>query len=70
MRSCFYCGEPVDSKSRFTWRRVIGWERKATAESRRSGSDIALREAVDEYACDRCVSRIKQKISPAQGSLM
>jgi len=68
--ACFYCGEPVDPFSRFTWRRVVGWERKATAVSRKSGSDIALREPRDEYACDVCISRLKLNVAPGQVSLL
>lgn len=68
--SCAYCGDPVDPNSSFTWRRVIGWERKAVAASRRSGSDIVLREPRDEYACDICVSRLKRGVAPRQGALL
>jgi hypothetical protein len=67
---CSYCGEPIDPFSKFTWRRIEGWERKATAESRRSGSDIALREPRDEYACDVCISKRKNGPDPDQGSLL
>lgn len=67
---CHYCGEPVDPLSRLTWRRVTGWERKAAASSRKSGSDIALRESRDEYACDRCVARIRRGVAPTQSALM
>jgi hypothetical protein len=67
---CLHCGDLVDPLSRFTWRRVLGWERKAAASTRKSGSDIALREPRDEYACDRCISRLKRGVAPAQGSLM
>ncbi len=69
-RACSYCGESVDPLSRFVWRRVVGWERKATSQSRKSGSDITLREPRDEYACDGCVSRLKRDVAPAQGSLI
>ena len=69
-RHCTFCGEPVDPLSPYTWRRVIGWERKAQAQSRKSGSDIALREARDEYACDPCVSRAKQGLPTGQEALI
>lgn len=69
-RTCFYCGESVDPNSRFTWHRVVGWERKAVAASRRSGSDIALRESRDEYACDSCVSRAKRGVAPRQDAML
>ena len=69
-RPCFYCGEPVDPFSPFTWRRIIGWERKASATTRKSGSDIALREPRDEYAHDLCVSRTKAKLAVGQEALL
>lgn len=69
-RQCAYCGEPVDPSSRFTWRRVVGWERKAVAMSRKSGSDIALREPRDEYAHDHCIGRAKANLAPGQEALL
>lgn len=70
MTACHFCGDPIDPTGRQTWRRVEGWERKATAAARRSGSDIALRQPRDEYAHDLCVSRARSGLSPLQGSLL
>lgn len=68
---CIYCGKPVDPGSRYTWHRVRGWERKAHASAtRRGGSDIYLREAVEEFACDACIQKMKSGLSPAQDSLI
>jgi len=67
---CAYCGDPVDPTSRFIWHRVVGWERKAQAGSRKSGSDIALREPRDEYACNACIASRKGRVSRAQESLL
>jgi hypothetical protein len=68
---CTYCGRPVDPTSRYTWHRVQGWERKAHMSStRRGGSDISLRQAIDEYACDQCIGRLKSGVSPVQDSLI
>lgn len=69
-RPCFYCSEPVDPFSMFTWRRVTGWERKARAATRKSGSDITLREPRDEYAHDHCIGRAKAKLASGQGALL
>jgi hypothetical protein len=63
---CFYCGEPVDPQARTTWRRVTGWERKAAASSRRGGSDIALRQPLQEWACMHCVDRLQNGVNAAQ----
>jgi len=68
--TCPFCGEPVDPLSRQTWRRVVGWERKAQAMTRKSGSDIALREARDEFAHDLCIRRAQAGVSPLQESLI
>ena len=68
--TCALCGEPVDPHSSFTYRRIVGWERKATGATRKSGSDIALREPRDEFAHGHCVSLAKQNLSPGQASLM
>jgi hypothetical protein len=64
-----YCSADVDPRSPSVWRRVVGWERKALGASRKSGSDIALREARDEYACDGCIRKIKLGVAPTQGVL-
>lgn len=53
---CELCGQPVDPYSRYTWHRVIGWERKGAA----GGSDIALREKRDGWAHPHCVSMAQQ----------
>lgn len=68
-RRCFYCLDPVDPQSSFVWHRVIGWERKAVAKSRRSGSDIALREPRDEYACNACISRLRGGVPATQNTI-
>lgn len=67
---CFYCQTPVNALAPSTYRRVVGWERKALAASRKSGSDIALREPRDEYACDTCVGRLRAGVSVAQEPLL
>jgi hypothetical protein len=67
---CHYCGDPVDPQSRFTWHRIVGWERKAVSASRKGGSDIALREQREEFACDQCVHRLQQGLAPLQEALL
>lgn len=67
---CTYCGRAVDPLARSTWRRVVGWERKATAASRRGGSDIALRESRDEYACTVCVTRLQGGVGTGQEAML
>jgi len=67
---CTYCGREVDPRAQSTYRRVVGWERKAFAASRRGGSDITLREPRDEYACPTCVDRLQAGVSVNQESLL
>lgn len=69
-RRCVYCGDPVDPAAPSTWRRIVGWERKASAESRRSGSDIALRIPSEHYACDPCVQKLKRGVSARQQAML
>jgi hypothetical protein len=69
-RFCAYCGDPVDPTSKYVWRRVIGWERKSTGAGRKSGSDIALREPRDEYACNACVALRRGRVTPGQETLI
>jgi hypothetical protein len=68
--TCFYCGKSVDPTARETYRRVVGWERKAFMASRKSGSDIVLREARDEYAHPSCIALERDGIVVGQGSLL
>ena len=68
--NCVYCSEPVDPSHHTTWRRVTGWERKATAGSRRGGSDIVLREPRDEYACAGCIGLLQAGVILGQASLV
>lgn len=67
--ACTYCGLDVDPRSRTAWHRIVGWERKATASTRKSGSDIALREARNEYACNECIQRLKRGVAALQRDL-
>jgi len=54
---CPFCMQPVDPLDRFTWQRVIGWQRMAgvRASGKHGGSDVALRETREEWAHPSCV---------------
>ena len=56
---CTYCKRPIDPRPGYHHQRTIGWERKAVAAARRSGSDIVLRERLNEFACNGCVEERK-----------
>jgi hypothetical protein len=68
--ACHFCGEPVDPLARDTFRRVVGWEKKALAESRKGGSDIVLREPGAGFAHSRCITLVQQGVAIGQGSLL
>jgi hypothetical protein len=70
VQCAFGCGRDIDPDASSTYRRVIGWERKAVMESRRGGSDITLREALDVYACPTCIGRLKDGVNPMQAALL
>lgn len=69
--TCTYCHEPVNPDDRTVWRRIQGWERKASsASSRAGGSDISMREPTGEFACALCITRLKTGVTPGQTSLL
>jgi hypothetical protein len=70
--ACFYCGQPVDLQARSTLRRVVGWERVAgvRASGKHGGSDIRLRERLDEYAHEGCVALERAGVGVKQETLL
>jgi hypothetical protein len=67
--TCHFCGIEIAANDHTAYRRVVGWERKATTQSRRSGSDIVLREATGEIACENCIRRLKLGLNVTQEGL-
>jgi recombinational DNA repair protein (RecF pathway) len=67
---CAFCGRPVDPNGYSVYRKITGWERKAHAESRRGGSDIVLREPMDELAHGLCVDRTRQGVNVNQETVV
>lgn len=70
MTRCALCGTAVNPLDPNTHQRVIGWERRATASSRKSGSDIVCREQLQEFAHGFCVRREKYGLNPKQESMI
>jgi hypothetical protein len=66
--TCTFCGEPIVPAT--AYQRVMGWERKATSASRKGGSDIALREQLQEFACPVCITRLRSGFPVEQESLV
>ena len=68
---CVFCQKPLNPDDPTVWHRVRGWERKApTQGTRKGGSDITLREARDEFACDGCIWRQKHHLNANQEALI
>jgi len=63
---CAICGEPVDTRSRFTYERITGWHRPGRA----GGSDIVNRRKLGEFAHPVCVDRERDGVHHAQEALL
>jgi hypothetical protein len=68
---CEFCGEPVDPADRWVWHRVTGWERslRTRTSGARGGSDIVMRERLEEFAHPSCVTLARDGLF-AQESLL
>lgn len=66
--TCTFCSQTLDES--FAYRRILGWERKGTTQSRRGGSDVVLRKALDQFACTACIARAKAGINQNQETLV
>lgn len=67
MINCSFCGTEVDPESSSTFQRVMGWEQP---REQGGANMIHLREPLQTFACSFCIDRLKQKVSPAQGTLL
>jgi hypothetical protein len=67
---CALCGKPIDPSGYGVYRRVTGWERKAAGQNRRGGSDIVLRQPLDELAHGFCVDRTRDGVNVNQETLV
>jgi hypothetical protein len=70
MTKCSFCGTGINPASPGVAQRVVAWELKATAASRKSGSDIIDRQQRPEFACPACIRRVKLGLNPGQGSMV
>lgn len=53
------------------YRRVVGWEAKASVHGRPGGgSDVSLREPTGDYACITCIDRLKSGLNVGQEALL
>lgn len=70
---CGICGNEITPAQRHAqYQRIRGWERIAgiRVSGKHGGSDIALRERLDEFAHGPCVAALKMGVSPAQETLI
>lgn len=64
--TCTFCGKEVNPQSRQTYTRVVGWHRPGKA----GGSDIVLRQLLNEWACPQCVDKVRWGVNVGQESLV
>jgi hypothetical protein len=67
---CALCGTGINPTAQGVGQKVTGWEVKAIAASRKSGSDIIGRQQVPEFACPSCIRCVKLGLNPGQGSMV
>lgn len=64
--ACVFCGVEVLSL-RHGYQRVVGWTRPRAAGG---ANQITGRELRPEYACERCVDKLRQGYDPGQAALV
>lgn len=68
---CHVCKREIDPDGPNVYRRVTGWEKKATGwTTRKGGSDIVLRQRGDEIACGFCIDNLRNGRPAQQGALL
>lgn len=73
--NCIHCKVPLQPDAPTTYVRVMAWERKSVSPSRRSGSDLVLRERMVDgegrtlFCCETCIAQQKRGTHALQGSL-
>jgi hypothetical protein len=70
MTKCALCGTGVNPLAHGVGQKVTGWEVKAIAASRKSGSDIVGRQQLPEFACPSCIRSVKLGLSPKQQTMV
>jgi len=70
--NCLYCKAPLDPDGPNVLRKVHAWEHKSQAASRRSGSDLVLREVYkpEVWACSGCVRKLRRGVALEQTSFL
>jgi hypothetical protein len=68
--NCRECRAPLLPDDPNTYVRVTAWERKSASPSRRGGSDVVLRQRLEEFLCSTCVAQAKRGLAPLQESLL
>jgi hypothetical protein len=64
---CAKCGRSMDERIETVWRQVIGWEKK---REQGGTNHLALREPLNQYCCNGCMTLLAAGIDPAQESLL
>lgn len=64
--TCIYGGERIKLNSPYTYEKVSGWVKR---RSDGGANAVALREPMGIYACEMCISKLKQGAKIDQLSL-
>ena len=64
---CSQCTRLVDERFEMVWHKVTGWEHKRDAGGT---NHLALRRPQNEFMCDECMEKLRNGLSPQQGSLL
>lgn len=54
---CDICKDSLDPGN--AYQRVCGWEQPGRGAGGRSGSSLVLRERQQEWACQKCITRLR-----------
>lgn len=64
---CVKCGRGLNENVETVWSKVVGWEKK---RDQGGTNHVALRQPLNEYCCNGCMTLMQQGMSPGQGRLI
>ena len=69
---CVFCDGPVDPTDPYVWHGVHAFERSLRFRSsgKQGGSDITLREPLEEFAHPECILAAKNGVNARQETLV
>jgi phosphoribosylformylglycinamidine (FGAM) synthase-like amidotransferase family enzyme len=64
---CIQCGRELNERIETVWTKVLGWEKR---RNQGGTNHLALRQQLDLYCCNGCMTLMQQGLNPGQQSLM